>query len=229
MRFRICLSTAAALVLMASQSRAQIPNPITFEDLTDNGFGLKFSNDASATFSIVNIGGSNRMLVPRTGAFQEADTSTGNPASGFFQAMQAAMNNPSGYNLSYDYYIDTSTFGTGAGNFLQLGSYVNGGSGAYNQHFPASGKEVELSGTQLASGQVLQGTVTVNFAAAGLTLPTNETFFRLGFIENGDGAAQVVYYDNITISPVPEPATFGLMAMGVAGFFAVRRHRRKAA
>ena len=117
MRFHFCLSAAVALLLMATQSRAQIPNPITFEDSTDNGFGLKFGNDASATFTVANIGGSNRMLVPRTGAFQEADTSTGNPASGFYQAMLAAMANPSGYNLSYDYYLDTSTFGAGAGTF----------------------------------------------------------------------------------------------------------------
>jgi hypothetical protein len=236
MRLQICLSAAVALLLMASQSLAQtpIPNPITFEDLTDNGFGLKFSNDASANFTISNIGGSNRMLVPRTGAFQEADTSTGNPASGFYQAMQAALNNPSGYDLSYDYYIDTASFtqgGTTAGNFYQLGTYVNVGSGAYAQDFPGSGKELELNGSQLASGQLFQGTVTVNFAAAGLTVPSpaTETFFRLGFIENGDGTGQHVYFDNINIFPVPEPATFGLIAMGLAGFFAVQRRLRKAA
>jgi hypothetical protein len=227
MRFRILgFTSAVALLLIASMARAQlVPNPITFEDLTDNGFGLKFSNDASASFTIANVGGSNRMLVPRTGAFQEADTDTGNASSGFYQAMLAAANNPSGYNVSYDYYVDTSAFGAGAGTFFQLGMYTNGGSGAYHQDFPGSGKELELNGTQLASGQVFQGHVTVNFAAAGLALAPTETFFRLGFIENGDGANQAIYLDNINIAPVPEPSTFVLGGLAGLGLMVYRRRK----
>ena len=51
-----------------------------FEDLTDQGFGTGFGNDASASFPIVNIGGSNPMEVLDTASFQQAGRETGNPA-----------------------------------------------------------------------------------------------------------------------------------------------------
>lgn len=173
-----------------------------FETGTDQGFGHKFGDDASETFPIVNIGGSQRMQVLRNGDFQEADISTGNTSLPFYQAMLAASGNEAGYQISYDWYVDTSTFGAGAGNYLQLATYVNTGTGYYAQNFGAV-KEVEINGTQLASGGIFSGTVTQTFVAKGFDLPAGETFFRFGLIINGDGAAQTVYYDNISIGPVP--------------------------
>ena len=104
-----------------------------FEDGTDQGFGTGFGNDASASFLIAPVAGSLRMFVPRTGSFQEAAVGHGNDGSPFYNAMSAAAANEAGYKISYDYYIDTSTFGAGAGTFWQLGSYVNSGSGYYSQ------------------------------------------------------------------------------------------------
>lgn len=219
----------AAVALGAIQTQAQSVT-INFQDGTDDGFGLKFSNDASTNFSIVNIGGSLRMQVPRTGAFQEADIGSGsNP---FLSAMDAAVLNPSGYTLSYDWYVDTSTFGAGAGTFFQLGSYINDGTGTYAQDFGAV-KEVELSGTQLASGQVFSGTFSETFAqvygdtSAFATTPA-QTFMRLGFIENGDGANQSVFFDNVTVAPVPEPSSLALGAVGVLSGLMMVVRRRKA-
>src|SRR5262245_21752365 len=71
-----------------------------FEDGTDQGFGTGFgANDATANFNIVNIGGSKRMEVP-LGGFQVAGrpSATGDPG---FAALDAAVNNPSVYTLSY--------------------------------------------------------------------------------------------------------------------------------
>ncbi len=212
----------ATFLCIAARVSAQ-SSVFDFEDGTDQGFGLKFSNDASASFTVSTVAGSKRMLVPRTGAFQEADHGEGATGSNFYKAMQAAAANPAGYDISYDWYVDTSTFGTGAGNFFQIGSYVNTGSGYYNQDFGAV-KEVELNGTQLASGQVFQGTATVNFAAAGFLMPPADTFFRLGFIENGDGANQAVYLDNIRVFPVPEPTSLCLLGLGLPAL-ALRRRR----
>lgn len=223
--FRVAVAAGLVLGVAASVSSAQSVT-YDFEDGTDQGFGAKFSDDASESFPIVNIGGSNRMEVLRNGDFQEAERSTGNPSDPQYQAMLAASADESLYLISYDYYIDTANWGADAGTFLQLGTYVNTASGYYAQDFPGIGKDVELDSAELASGQVFSGTITETFAAKGYDIPAGETFFRLGLIINGDGAAQRVHFDNITIAPVPEPATLGLLAVALPALTVRRRHRR---
>ena len=217
------VAAAAAVLFGAIQLRAQSVT-FDFEDLTDQGFGNKFSNDASAAFPIVNIGGSNRMEVLRNGDFQEADHASGsNP---FLAAMNAATANPGGYLISYDWYVDTALSPGNYGSFLQLGTYINAGSGAYAEDFPGAGKDVELNGTQLASGGVFSGTVSETLTAKYGALDPNflaQTFMRLGFIMNGDGAAATVYFDNVSVSPVPEPSTLMLLALVVPACWAARR------
>jgi hypothetical protein len=225
MKQSFSLSTATCLALLGAcvLTSQAVGQSVTFDfqDGTDQGFGTGFGNDASANFSIVNIGGSLRMFAP-LGGFQVAGNGHGNDGSAFYNTMAAAAVNPAGYNISYDYYIDTSAF-TGAG-FLQVGTYVNTGSGYYAQDFGAV-KEVELNGTQLASGQVFSGTVTINMATVGFNMPPADTFFRLGLIENGNGTGTGVYFDNISVSPVPEPATLSLLGVGSAALLAFRRRK----
>src|SRR5689334_22852334 len=126
------LAAVAAFVLLGAATASAQTATYNFETGTDQGFGTGFGDDASASFTVSNVGGSMRMLVPRT-SFQSAGRATGNAADSEYQAMAAAAANPAGYALSYDYYIDTSTFGTGAGTFYQLGTFVNTGSGYYAQ------------------------------------------------------------------------------------------------
>jgi len=217
------LAATVALLFGAVQAYGQ-SFTADFQDGTDDGFGLKFNNDASASFPIVNIGGSLRMGILRTGAFQEADrASQGNDA--FLAAMNAAVSNPSGYVISYDWYIDTSLSPGNYGNFLQIGTYINAGSGAYTQDFNAV-KEVELNGTQLASGQVFSGTVSETLTQMYGTLAagfSGQTFMREGFILNGDGSAATVYFDNFSIQPAPEPATLSLLGLAVPALWMMRR------
>lgn len=218
MRQLQCVAAIAALLLFAGRVSAQTAL-YDFEDGTDQGFGNKFSNDASATFPLVSINGSNWMEVLRNGDFQEAERNTGNAADPLYQAMLAASGNESGYLISYDYHIDTAA--TPGGGFLQLGTYVNTGSGYYAQNFGAV-KEVELNGAQLASGQTFSGTVSQTFAAKGFDLPDAQTFFRLGLIINGDGPT-AVHFDNITVTPVPEPATVALLGLALPALMMRRR------
>lgn len=190
-----------------------------FEDGTDQGFGAKFSDDASETFPIVNIGGSNRMEVLRNGDFQEADRGSAGDAG--FMALDAAANDPSSYLISYDWYVDTSLSPGNYGTFLQLGTYFNAGGGAYTQDFPDSGKDVELNGTQLASGNVFSGTVSETLTEKYGTLDPGflgQTFLRLGLIINGDGADAKVYFDNVTVAPIPEPASLALAGLALTAF-----------
>jgi hypothetical protein len=220
-------ATITAVLFCTLQVRAQSVT-LNFEDLTDDGFGHKFSNDASEAFPIVNIGGSNRMEILRDGDFQEADRN--GTDSQWLAAFNAGVANPSGYVISYDWYIDTSLSPGNYGNFLQLGTYVNAGQGTfpYAQDFPGTGKDVELGGAQLASGQVFSGTVSETFSAKYGALPAdflNAPAQRLGFIVNGDGAQAKVYIDNVSILPVPEPASLVLMSIASAIVWSARRRR----
>lgn len=229
MKKLLSVSKGASLALLsacliANQAVGQTVT-FNFQDGTDQGFGTGFGDDASKVFPIVNIGGSLRMAVT-IGGFQVAGREGGSGA--FLDAMNAVAANPLLSTISYDWYVDTSS--GGYGNFLQLGTYFNSGSGAYSQDFPGSGKDVELDGIQLASGGVFSGTVTETWSQKyGALNPGHvaQTFQRLGFIMNGDGAATTtVYFDNITITAVPEPSMLALCALGAAGGMATFRRRK---
>ena len=186
-----------------------------------------FGNSPLST--VVNIAGINYITIP-LGGYQVANvnsgTVSGTPASSFNAAMLAALNNPLGYNLSYNYYINTSTFAT-PGSYLQLGSYVNTGSGFYGSPGTPSAYEPQFDGAQLASGSVFSGSVTIPFTAFGTDLnAATETYFRLGLILNGDGSGVNVQYTGFSIAPVPEPSTLALGGLGlVAGSLLLLRRR----
>ena len=55
-----------------------------------------------------------------------------------YRAIDAALARY-GYEISYDWYVDTSAYGANAGTFMQIGTYVNTGSGYYAQDFPGAG------------------------------------------------------------------------------------------
>lgn len=217
---------AVCLGLGMTQAQSQSVT-YTFSDGTSDGWADAGFSGTPAS-SVSNIGGQNYIYVPYTGfqAANDASDSAGNLA-GFNAAMSAAINNPSAYDVSYNYYINTATF-TGA-TFLQLGIFVNTGSGYYSQDY-STPNQVSFNGTQLASGQVFTGTVTENLGTMGVNDPNaaTETYFRLGLIENtGSGTTGVgVYYTDISVTPVPEPATLSLCGFGLASGLMFLRRRK---
>lgn len=218
---RIHGAVGLTALLFALQTQGQSVT-YDFETGNDQGFGSGFGDDASATFNIVNIGGSQRMGVVKTVAFQEASRVTTNPLEAQYIAMNAASIDEANYRISYDWYIDTSLSG-GNGSFLQLGVYVHIlPSNYYAQDFPGAGKDVELNVVQLSSGNVFAGTVSETFSAKGFDLPAGQNEFRFGFIINGDGSP-TVFFDNVRIEPVPEPATVALFAAALPALWIARR------
>jgi hypothetical protein len=213
---------SVALVFGAIQAHSQSVT-FDFSDGTADGWANSgFGGSPLATVS--NIGGQNYIYLP-LGGFQVGNVGHGADGSDFYNAMKAAALDPAGYDISYNYYINTAAI-TGA-TFFQLGTYVNTGSGYYAQDFPSTGKELELSGAQLASGQVFQGTVTINMAAVGFAMPAADTFFRLGFIENGNGTGTGAFFTDISVSPVPtpEPSTIALIGLGAVATMLMLRRR----
>lgn len=197
-----------------------------FSDGTSDGWAnAGFSGSPAA--SVQNIGGNNYIAIP-IGGFQVANVasdSAGNLPS-FNAAMAAAAADPAGYQISYDYYINTATV-VGA-TYLQVGTFVNSGSGYYAQDY-GSPNELQLNGTQMASGQVFEGQITVNVATAGYAIPAADTYFRLGLIENGNGSGVTVDFTDISVSPVtavPEPASFGLCGLVLAAGTTLIRRRK---
>jgi hypothetical protein len=216
-------SLAAAVALLGLGIQAQGQSVVyNLPDTTGDGWSLGgFSGGTAPTIS--SIGGVNYMFAP-LGGFQVANVASGYALNdpNFTATMAAAAANPAGYNISYNYYINTAAI-TGA-TFLQFGTFVNSGSGFYAQDY-STPNEVSLNGTQLASGQVFSGTITVNMAAVGFTPPPADTFFRLGLIENGNGTGTGVYVTDISIAPTPEPATLSLLGLGLAGAAFLRRRK----
>ncbi|MGH7943207.1 MAG: PEP-CTERM sorting domain-containing protein [Limisphaerales bacterium] len=232
--------TAVGLCLGLGLIQAQAQSvDFTFSDGTSDGWDAGGFSDSTA-LAVENIGGQNYVVAP-DGGFQVGNVASGNTGlpsglnSAFNSAMNAALNNPSGYDFSYTWSVNTAEAGWQTGNsggpatFLQLGIFVNTGTGYYEQDYGGNDtNEPQLNGTQMASGGIFSGTVTLPFTVfAPDSNAATETDLRLGLIVNGNGSGDAEFTD-ISITAVPEPATLSLCGLGLASGLMFLRRRRKA-
>jgi hypothetical protein len=212
-------SLAAAVALLglgAIQAQGQSVLYNFADDTSDGWANAGFSSTPVAT--VATIGTQNYIAIP-LGGFQVANVAAGSGA--LFNAMAAAAANPAGYDISYDYYINTA--GVTGSTYLQVGTFWNQGDGYYHQDY-GSPNELQLNGTQMASGDVFTGTVTINVGAIFAPV-AGDTFYRLGLIANGDGSGVVVDFTNISVEPVPEPSSLALAGLGAIGGLMLFRRR----
>jgi hypothetical protein len=225
----IALTAAALLGLGAIQAQAQSVT-FNFADATSDGWANSGFN-ATPAATITPIGGQNYISIAFVG-FQDANVATGYAGlpsalnTAFNAAMYAAINDPSGYDISYNYSFNSASL-TGA-TFLQLGIYVNPGS-YYVQDY-STPNQVSFSGTQLASGQTFSGTVTENLGTMGVNDPNaaTESFFKLGLIDNSNATGGAIDYTDISITPVATPEPTSLALAGLGGLSMLFLRRRKA-
>jgi hypothetical protein len=219
---------AAAIALLgvgAFQAQAQSVL-FNFSDGPDGWANAGFSGSPAAP--VVNIGGQNYIGISNVG-FQSGNVTSGASGAGivgnFNGAMQAALLNPAGYDVSWTYSINTANW-SGSSTYLQVGTFINTGLGFYSQDY-GSPNELQLNGAQLASGQTFTGTITVPFTVFATDAnAATETYFRLGLVENSNGSG-AVDFTNISVAPVvPEPGSLSLVGMGLAACAAfVRRFK----
>ena len=214
------LGAVAALSLALSAS-AQYSNPF---DSSSSPFRYDFGNAVSpsvtwASGPTYDAGGS-----ISSGAVKLSWTWAGTVGGADFTAdILGTPTDCAGATLSFDIYVDPAStpgnygdygyfqFNTRTGNAYTYGpSYVN-------SSLVGSGNVVG------AVGQWAHVSVVLGAEASTLRALTFQDYTDSG--RGPINGPMTLYIDNLTITPVPEPATFALVGLGLAALWACRRQK----
>jgi len=212
-------------LLLVSVSTAQAQPLFSFESDLD-GWVLSGFNAKPVTLGTSATGATHGLrsltLTQTGGGFSWNAKRDNSGQDAFAVAMNQAALNPNLWRLELDVTYRDADIPDGSVTYLNLSLWMNSDAGFKNVHSLAftGGHEDTTKNLSIA---------LTDFAATPLA--PNSSFYQLGIGMNGDwgDGSAVVYFDNIRLTPVPEPSTVALLSLGgVAGLGALLR-RRKAA
>jgi hypothetical protein len=235
--------SAMAVSLFANSLSQASVTFANFEDGTPDGFGT-LTNSSGVTKNVFSAPTAGAVITPTTGA--DLTKVLDLTAGGFNGGLG------SGAALGYDFVAngmgaqflanDVITFnwevapGTQATGFSQLFNIIlNAPGGGFTT---VGGQGGTTSPLAVTTGTVNQfppfsgqlNTVSINYdayKAAILANTSTPSFIQLAFQTNDANPPTDFYFDNFTLSTVPEPASIGLLGVAAASLLA-RRTRRPA-
>lgn len=217
--------TLLSAILLATGSAAQAQPLFTFESGLDGWTSSGF-NARPVTLGTSPIGathGLQALTLTQTGdgfSWNAKRDNIGQDA--FALAMNQAALNPAQWRLELDVTYRDADIPDGSVTFLNLSLWMNSDAGFKNVH------SLAFTGGHEDTTKNISVPLT-DFAATPLAV--NSSFYQLGIGMNGNWGAgsAVVYFDNIRLTPVPEPSTVALLSLGaVAGLGALLRRRKVA-
>ncbi len=200
---------------------------------SDSGYGLTSNGNTArqnAYLSFTPVNGQIYTLSAGLDLTSEGPVAGGQPDSGYWLAI-GFITTPTlntGYDNNYASPWALSRYNASGGSFF-VGPGVNNGGASFTNTAGINNIAIVLNtGTSLWSYQVYltNSSVTHELVASSATagaFKSNPAITAVG-IEDGYGVAQVSNFE-LTSSPVPEPATLGLVAVGGLGLLFLRRRK----